>query len=368
MDLHHSSGAAAGPSGSSPAPAADQPGRPRYAGRDIWDWEPEIARLKRQNAHDQALEVAVGCMNAMAEVARHDPTQVMEHYVIQVTIIQHKMGAYRDEISVIEWWLAHQLEPTRPDHRVDLRKRLAKAYELLAREEGHDPAPHRAQWRRLVAEHKAVKEQVEAGPAAARTGASRVAAGTARPQRPSGLVPGAVDLGAETFVAMDFETANRRGGVSACQIALVKMHRGEIIDRYATLIQPPPGWDRFEFTWLHGIGPADVRHAPRWADIADQVGAFVAGVPVFAHNASFDRKVWAELDEHFDTRTLPPQFYCSYRTAKNLIPGLVNYKLPTVLAACAPEYQLDHHRAESDAEACALIVRRLQQVVPDAES
>ena len=64
---------------------------------------------------------------------------------------------------------------------------------------------------------------------------------------------------------------------------------------------------------------------------------------------------------HFCNATLPAPFFCSYRTAQRLIPGLPNYKLPTVLHACAPNYQLNHHRADSDAEACALIVCELQR-------
>lgn len=43
------------------------------------------------------------------------------------------------------------------------------------------------------------------------------------------------------------------------------------------------------------------------------------------------------------------------------MPGLVNYKLPTVVGACAPDFRLTHHTADSDAEACALIVAALQE-------
>lgn len=176
------------------------------------------------------------------------------------------------------------------------------------------------------------------------------------------LIPDLAQLCSSEFVAVDFETANRGGGVSACQIALVKVAQGEIIDRYATLLKPPAGWERFEFSYLHGIWPADVADAPMWHEVASEVADFVGQRPVWAHNASFDAKVWRELDDHFNTQTLPQWFYCSYRTAKQLIPGMVNYKLPTVVAACAPEYVLDHHRADSDAEACALIVARLQNL------
>ncbi|MFK5211074.1 hypothetical protein ACI3QO_11560, partial [Propionibacterium freudenreichii] len=53
-------------------------------------------------------------------------------------------------------------------------------------------------------------------------------------------------------------------------------------------------------------------------------------------------------------------FFCSYLTARRMMPGLDNYRLPTVLERCAPHFVLDHHKADSDAEACALIVAALQ--------
>ncbi|WP_076465685.1 exonuclease domain-containing protein [Actinomyces mediterranea] len=175
------------------------------------------------------------------------------------------------------------------------------------------------------------------------------------------LIPEREDLLSAGFVAVDFETANRLGGISACQIALVKVQDRQIVERYSTLIKPPEGWDRFEFTYLHGIGPSDVVHAPMWTDIAALVSDFVGDMPVWAHNSSFDSKVWRDLDAHFGTCTAPDPVYCSYRTARRLIPGLADYRLPTVVGACAPHFHLTHHTADSDAEACALIVAALQE-------
>ena len=175
-------------------------------------------------------------------------------------------------------------------------------------------------------------------------------------------VPATAELAQDSFVAVDFETANRQSRASACQIALVKMVRDEVVDRYSTLLKPPAGFDFFEFTYLHGISAADVADAPMWPDVAEAINTFVDGLPVYAHNASFDASVWKDLDAFFGTTTLPKDFYCSYRTARALMPGLMNYKLPSVLAACDPSFHLNHHRADSDAEACALIVNALRHL------
>lgn len=181
--------------------------------------------------------------------------------------------------------------------------------------------------------------------------------------RPGGLVPAEVDLASSTFVAVDFETANRMGGVSACAVALVKVREGEVVERLSTYLKPPEGYDRYEFTWLHGISRNHTRNAPSWFDMEESVADFILDSPVYAHNASFDARVWKDLDGYFGLRTLPPRFYCSYRLAKQVAPGLDNYKLPTVTNAFVPGYQLDHHQADSDAEACALIVAAIQRQV-----
>ncbi|MDO5673056.1 MAG: 3'-5' exonuclease [Actinomycetaceae bacterium] len=178
--------------------------------------------------------------------------------------------------------------------------------------------------------------------------------------RAYGFLPAWTDLQETPFVAVDFETANRRGGVSACQIALVKYANGQVVESLNTLLKPPPGWDSFEFTYLHGISHSDTLNAPSWVEVVDQITDFVANSPVYAHNAQFDSRVWRQLDEHFDTRTLPSRFFCTYYLARRAISGLENYKLPTVTQACAPDFVLNHHEAGSDAHACAMIVASLQ--------
>ncbi|AOZ73533.1 DNA polymerase III subunit epsilon [Boudabousia tangfeifanii] len=195
------------------------------------------------------------------------------------------------------------------------------------------------------------------------TGRSRANPGTTykKPKSRYHYIPSDTELLMPDFVAVDFETANKMGGVSACQIALVKVKGGQIVDRFSSLIKPPVGWDRFEFTYLHGIRARDVKNAPSWLELVPFVDSFIEDLPAYAHNAQFDSKVWRELDEYYSTKTHPQNFYCSYLTAKRIIPDLENYKLPTVLKECAPSFRLNHHKADSDAEACAIIVTELQR-------
>ena len=337
---------------------------PKYQGHEIYEWVSVVNDLKRAGDLEAALRVARGCMRAMQASALQDRSNVMEFYVLQVAIIQRRMKDYVAEIATVEEWLSLGLPPTRDDHRHALLKRLAKAKELRARQSGEDPSVHTAEWKRLVAQGKTQGEIASvARPNASSTGRSAATGrsyGYRGTSAPRWVAPAEV-LGAPSFIAVDFETANRQRE-SACQIALVRVDEGRVVDRWATLLAPPPGLDYFQFTYLHGISARDVRSAPTWEQIADRVADFSAGLPMYAHNATFDAGVWAGLDKHFSTVTLPTQFYCSYRTAQRMVPGLVNYKLPTVTAHLVPGYELDHHKADSDAEACALIVAALQRL------
>lgn len=174
-------------------------------------------------------------------------------------------------------------------------------------------------------------------------------------------IPTRAELSAPEFIAVDFETANRRSPASACQVALVKVNGDRVVDRLATYLRPPEEYSSFEFSYIHGITSGDVVDAPTWYDIADEVHAFVGDLAVWAHNAPFDAAVWRALDAYYFTGTYPRKFYCSCRTARRLIPGLRDYRLPTVTAYCAPTFELVHHTADSDALACAHIVGKIRR-------
>lgn len=345
---------------------------PRYRGLDICDWIPEIRRSKREGEWDRALSLAVGCMNAMIDAAVRNSGNVMEYYVIQVAIIQHRMKAYNDEVLTVQNWLSLGLPAPREDYRIKLRIRLAKAQELVAKSEGRDSTHYHNEWKCLVELGRINK--------AYKTSCSRVSTGysivhsevsyrrsssgahpAGKKTRSPSLVPRRSDLKVSTFVAVDFETANE-SYVSACQVALVLMREGEVVDKYSTYLKPPRGYDYFKNTKLHGIGVKEVLCAPTWLDVSTVISRFIGDVPVWAHNSSFDSGVWRKLDEYYGICTRPRRFYCSLWTSKKIIPGLASYELPSVLRECDPSFHLDHHRADSDAEACARIVCALQRL------
>ena len=59
---------------------------PTYQGRAICDYTEDIARYKREGNLNEALTLALGCLNSMRGAALSNHDYVMEYYVVQAAI------------------------------------------------------------------------------------------------------------------------------------------------------------------------------------------------------------------------------------------------------------------------------------------
>lgn len=154
-----------------------------------------------------------------------------------------------------------------------------------------------------------------------------------------------------TFVALDFETADRWRD-SACAIALVRVEDGAITARVTRLIRPPRRG--FTFSYLHGIRWMDVRFEPHFGELWPRLAPLLDGAEFLAaHNAPFDRSVLNACCEVYGLHPPALGYLDTVQLARktwNLRPA----KLPDVCAHL--KIPLQHHDASSDAEACARIV------------
>ncbi|WP_283678124.1 3'-5' exonuclease [Lentilactobacillus sp. Marseille-Q4993] len=156
------------------------------------------------------------------------------------------------------------------------------------------------------------------------------------------------------FVAMDFETANRKRA-SACSLALTVVKDNQIADELYSLINP-----EVDFDWrniqVHGIHEADVADAPTFPELWDHINSlFGTNRLVVAHNASFDNSVLRKSLERYGIET--PHFLSldTLRTSKQFYPDLENHKLNTLCDALNITLE-HHHNALDDSVACANIL------------
>ena len=158
------------------------------------------------------------------------------------------------------------------------------------------------------------------------------------------------------FIVIDFETANANRN-SACALGLVKVSDGKIVHEECHFIRPPSPF--FRFTNIHGITWADVAEAPDFGKVWEDIeGQFDEVDFVAAHNASFDRGVLNACWDTYGKINPALSYLCTVRLARNLW-GLHPTRLPDVCNFLG--IKLDHHRADSDARACAQIVMAAEE-------
>ena len=155
----------------------------------------------------------------------------------------------------------------------------------------------------------------------------------------------------QAYVVVDVETTGGRGDKHrVTEVGAVKVRNGETVDRFHTLINPqrtiPANIAR-----LTGITPAMVADAPYFADIADELEAFLQDSIFVAHNVEFDYGFIGNEFRRIGRSFRLPKL-CTCASMRRLYPGHKSYSL----AALCREYAIplkQHHRALCDAEAAA---------------
>lgn len=160
-----------------------------------------------------------------------------------------------------------------------------------------------------------------------------------------------------SFAAIDFETANEQR-TSVCSVGVVIVRNGEITDSFYSLIRPEPEYYCYWNMKIHGITFEDTVDAPIFPKVWYQIEPLIEGLPLIAHNKSFDESCLKACFRMYKMDYPEYEFHCTLQNARMLLKGLPDYKLNTVSAYCG--YKLEnHHHALADAEACAQIALRI---------
>lgn len=161
-----------------------------------------------------------------------------------------------------------------------------------------------------------------------------------------------------TFVALDFETANHSRD-SACAVGVVRVENFQIVQQAVHLIRPPS--PEFVFTYIHGISWDDVKEAPTFNQVWQEIYPHFEGVDfIAAHNAGFDKGVLKGCCQTYGIEPPAIPFTCTVTLARK------TWQLyPTKLSDVCRFLKIDlnHHEALSDARACAQIVIASQRAL-----
>jgi DNA polymerase-3 subunit epsilon len=154
------------------------------------------------------------------------------------------------------------------------------------------------------------------------------------------------------FVAIDFENANELS-ISACELGIAVVRNYKVVETKSALIRPPDLRFNPYNTRLHGISWTDVTDQPDFRTLWPQLLPYFKNQLIIAHNAHFDLHVMRSLLLHYHIPFEEISFTCSIKLAGKVWKDFNRYGLKSLSRSLGIELQ--HHRAVSDATACAQI-------------
>lgn len=165
------------------------------------------------------------------------------------------------------------------------------------------------------------------------------------------------------YVAFDVETPNRYNNrMSAIGISVVE--DGRIVEEFFSLVDPEQPFDWFN-TQLTGIDSEAVLGAPTFDQLWSRIEPVMGSGVLVAHNAPFDLGVLKKCLRGYGICWKPRVAgLCTVRMGRRLLPG-VSHRLNDMCDYYG--IRLNHHRADSDSRACALILLRYLESGADPE-
>lgn len=159
-----------------------------------------------------------------------------------------------------------------------------------------------------------------------------------------------------TFAVVDFETTGNRPkeGDRIIQIGAVLVRDGEIVDRFASLVNPETAISPF-IEKLTGISDEMVADAPLIEDVLPQLLKMLDGAVFVAHNVFFDLAFLQNALADAGYRPFTGPLLDTVELSRLLLPAQEGYRLSDL--AVGLDIMHDRpHQADSDAEATAYIL------------
>ncbi|WP_322970346.1 exonuclease domain-containing protein [Faecalibacter sp. LW9] len=169
----------------------------------------------------------------------------------------------------------------------------------------------------------------------------------------------------KNFVAIDFETANRKR-ISACSIGLSIFEDGKLIECKHFYIKPPIN-EEFESInmRIHKITPEDVKDACNFLDLWNtQLNSILNNQFIVLHNSSMDYSILKQLIEFYDIKNVYFKYLDTMLLAKNL-------GYPQKLELLCEEFNIKFdniHKADEDSKVCGELFLKLINIDSDIEN
>lgn len=158
-----------------------------------------------------------------------------------------------------------------------------------------------------------------------------------------------------SFVSIDVETANN-DPASICQIGMARFENGELVQTYNELINPETHFNSANIN-VHGIMPEQVKRAPRFFEVFDELHSWLSNGIVTSHTYFDKSAIYGAIKAN-----LCPEHTYSWLDATLVIRRTwPQYsKRGFGLGNLAKDFEIEfqHHDAYEDARASGLILCR----------
>ena len=165
-------------------------------------------------------------------------------------------------------------------------------------------------------------------------------------------------LGLSEYIAFDFETTGLNPNEDRIiEIAAIKFHNGDPVDRFITLINPERSIDPF-ITDITGISDNMVKDEPIEFKILDDFLEFLSDFPLVAHNINFDKSFLDALCNRHEKPLKNNLLFDTLQLSRTFL-----FFNPVHNLGSISEYfglsSAGSHRAEKDTENCGMIFQEL---------
>ena len=152
----------------------------------------------------------------------------------------------------------------------------------------------------------------------------------------------------------------RPGFARVIDIGIIRVEKGQVVERYQTLINPGMSVPSF-ISGFTGIRDADLVSAPEFEEVALEIERLLKDAVFVAHNAAFDygfmKAEFARIGMEWGAETL-----CSVQLSRTLFPKERSHSLDAVITRHSIRI-LERHRALPDAEAVLQFMQKVNASV-----
>lgn len=160
------------------------------------------------------------------------------------------------------------------------------------------------------------------------------------------------------FISFDLETTGFLPGVDQItEIAAIRFVDGAPVEMFSTLVNPQKPIPN-EVQRITGINDEMVADKPTIDTLLESFADFCGDDVIVAHNANFDFQFIAHNIKKHESRAPKGFVLDTLAISKKVIPGLMNYKLGTIVQHLKLDTTV-FHRAQADATYCGHLFQNL---------